>query len=382
MSRTPKNLARTRVRTAVLGLAAAVPLVAGAGLLAPAGAVVPTPNAVTSTPDAAGVTPNATVAVTATGLVYTGLGAPNNITVNLVGGRFVITDSGPISAGTGCLPTAKGVFEVHCQVPLNTNGTPKSFRVVSGGGDDVIRNTSSISMRADGSTGNDVLEGGSGPDNLSDAFGRDTLRGNDGDDLLSTELSQQDGLVDVLEGGAGADDLRAGPNNDILRGGAQDDTMRGGLGADHFDGGSGAHDAVAYLDTGHDPFARLVVSIDLKADDGLRALGTSTSQEGDFVTTTVEDVFAGHGNDVLFGSSANNLLSGNVGNDVIEGLLGKDVIDGGPGDDTLASNQLFGVPVADGAIDTVQGNLGTDHCRVPFFTVETDLVACETVNQD
>jgi Ca2+-binding RTX toxin-like protein len=375
MPGTPTNLARTRVRTAALGLLAAVPLVAGAGHLASAGAAVPTGGAVAPTP-------NATVAVTATGLVYTGLGAANNVMVNLVGGRFVITDSAPITAGTGCLPTSKGVFEVSCQVPVNANGTPKSFRVVGGGGDDVIRNTTAIGMRADGGTGNDVLEGGSGSDNLDDSFGRDTLRGNDGNDTLSTELSQQDGLVDVLEGGAGDDDLWAGPNDDILRGGAQDDTMRGGLGADHFDGGSGAHDAVAYLDGAHDPYARLVVSIDLHADDGLRALGASSSQEGDFVTTTVEDVFGGHGNDVLFGSSANNLLSGNLGNDVIEGLLGKDVVDGGPGDDTLASNQLFGAPVADGAIDTVQGNLGTDSCRVPFPTVEADLVACETVNQD
>lgn len=367
---TPQNLVRTRVRRAVIGLVAAVPLVAAGQ---PASATVP---------DAAAPTPNATVAVTATGLVYTGLAAPNDITVQLVGGRFVITDSGAISAGTGCLPTAKGVREVTCQVPLNAHGTPKVFRVVGGGGNDVIRNATSIGMRADGSTGDDVLEGGSGSDNLSDSFGRDTLRGNDGDDALSTDLSQPDGLVDVLEGGAGTDDLRAGPNDDVLRGGAQDDTLRGGLGADHLDGGSGAHDAVVYLDNGHDPFARLVVSIDAKADDGLRPLGATSSHERDLVTTTVEDVYAGHGDDVLFGSAANNLLSGNLGKDVIEGLGGKDVVDGGPGDDTLASNQLFGAPVADGAIDTVQGNAGTDSCRVPFVTVEADLVACEIVNQD
>jgi Ca2+-binding RTX toxin-like protein len=105
--------------------------------------------------------------------------------------------------------------------------------------------------------------------------------------------------------------------------------------------------------------------------------------EGDLVRTNIENVFAGHGNDVIFGSASGNVLHGNLGNDVIEGGLGQDTVDGGPGNDTLASNQLFGVPVADGAIDTVNGSTDTDYCRVPFVNVEADItIACETVDQD
>ena len=360
------------LRRTALGLAGGLPLlVATVGLAGP-------------TPGAAAAPANATVAVGASGLVYTGLAGANDIRVNLVSNRFVITDSGPISAGAGCLPTAKGAFEVSCQVPLNPNGTIRLFSVDGGAGDDRISNLTSAGMRASGGAGNDVLEGGSASDALRDSFGRDTLRGNGGPDVLTTELSQADGLVDTLEGGSGDDDMRGGTNNDILRGGSGNDTMRGGLGADTFDGGSGSADAVAYLDNEHVATDRLVISIDDKADDGIRPLFTATSQEKDFVQTSVEQVFGGHGNDVIHGSAGDNLLHGNLGDDVISGLLGADTINGGPGRDQLASNQLFGVPVADGELDSLNGSSDLDYCRVPFPTIDEQDVAvgCETVDQD
>ena len=72
-----------------------------------------------------------------------------------------------------------------------------------------------------------------------------------------------------------------------------------------------------------------------------------------------------------------------MGNDNLIGGRGPDVVEGGQGDDRLAGNDLFGVPVADGSIDTLNGGDGTDDCRVPFFSVETDmLISCENVNQD
>jgi hypothetical protein len=41
------------------------------------------------------------------------------------------------------------------------------------------------------------------------------------------------------------------------------------------------------------------------------------------------------------------------------------------------------VPVADGAIDKLDGFTGTDHCRVPFVNVEADItISCEIINQD
>jgi Ca2+-binding RTX toxin-like protein len=361
-------------RRAALGVAGGLPLLAAAvGLAGPAAGAAAAPA-------------NATVAVGAGGLVYTGLAGANDITVSLSAGntRFVISDNGPITAGPGCLPGPKGTFQVFCQVPLNPNGTVRTFQVDSGAGDDRIRNLTAVGMKASGGLGNDVLEGGSASDALFDSRGGDTLRGNAGPDVLDTELSQADGLVDTLDGGSGADDLQAGATADILRGGSGDDTMRGGLGGDTFDGGSGTGDAVAYLDNGHVATDRLVISIDDKPDDGLRALHTTTTQEGDNVLTSVENVFGGHGTDIITGSAADNLLHGNVGDDVISGGLGKDSINGGPGRDQLASNQMFGVPVADGEYDTVNGSSDLDYCRVPIPTLdEQDVtIACEVVDQD
>ena len=72
-----------------------------------------------------------------------------------------------------------------------------------------------------------------------------------------------------------------------------------------------------------------------------------------------------------------------MGNDNLIGGRGPDVVEGGQGDDQLAGNDLFGVTVADGSIDTLNGGDGTDYCRVPFFSVATDmLISCENVNQD
>jgi Ca2+-binding RTX toxin-like protein len=76
-----------------------------------------------------------------------------------------------------------------------------------------------------------------------------------------------------------------------------------------------------------------------------------------------------------------NTLLGNVGNDTLIGDLGADTLDGGSGNDTIAGNQLFGA-VADGAIDTLNGNVGTaDFCRVPFNEADITL-GCETIDQD
>jgi Ca2+-binding RTX toxin-like protein len=91
----------------------------------------------------------------------------------------------------------------------------------------------------------DYLSGGAGNDSISDGddhandtfpvgaqttFNHDTLYGGDGDDQV---LSSGGG--DLLDGGAGNDDLQAGPDradDDTLIGGTGDDRINGGLGTD------------------------------------------------------------------------------------------------------------------------------------------------------
>jgi Ca2+-binding RTX toxin-like protein len=317
---------------------------------------------------------------------YTGAAGVNNLTIATSGDRLVFKDISPITVGADCFDsgTEGRFFVVSCLGPKRTNGTFKPIFVNAGAGDDVVTNDSVVSMNANGSSGNDLLLGSSSTDNLDDAFGKDILKGRDGDDNLRTDLSQPDGLTDTLEGGDGDDNLRGGANNDLLRGMVGNDTLVGNEGADTFDGGSGS-DSVTYLDTSHD-HKRVVATINGVADDGL--LDTSgtpgTSLEKDNIQTNIETLIGGTGNDYLGGNDKANILIGNAGNDALEGFKGADVLDGQNGDDQLASNEFFGGPVADGAIDTLDGNTGTkDSCRVPFVSVEADLVEnCEAVNQD
>lgn len=139
-------------------------------------------------------------------------------------------------------------------------------------------------------------------------------------------------------------------------------------------------DSVTYLESGHEG-VRLVVTIDNIADDGARKL-CETADEGDNVRTPNEVVEGNSGNDTFIGNELPNTLRGQLGNDNLIGGRGPDVVEGGPGDDQLAGNDLFGVPVADGSIDTLNGGDGTDYCRVPFFFATDMLISCENVYQD
>jgi len=64
--------------------------------------------------------------------------------------------------------------------------------------------------------------------------------------------------------------------------------------------------------------------------------------------------------------------------------MGADGLAGGLGDDSLYSNQFAGVPVEDGAIDTLDGSTAeVDFCRIPFAAVEADVtISCESIDQD
>jgi Ca2+-binding RTX toxin-like protein len=326
--------------------------------------------------------PNASVLVDTVGMRYTGLAGANAITVKTSGARFIVTDTAPITAGAGCATFAPGgkLFGVFCSAPKTSTGLYRKFFVQAGGSNDVVTNLSAAPMQADGGVGNDVLNGGAASDTLLDAFGSDALHGNGGSDNLLTDLSN-DGLPDTLDGGAGDDDLQAGNGNDTLRGGTGIDVLRGGLGKDTLDAGSDSGDTVTYLENAHDGL-RVVASLDGLANDGAQAIGTNVN-EGDNIVGSPGILVGGSGPNVLFGNAGNNHLVGQQRDDILIGGKGADFIEGFGGNDTLASNDLFGAPVKDGAIDTLDGGDGVDSCRIPFITVEPDItINCENINQD
>ena len=85
-----------------------------------------------------------------------------------------------------------------------------------------------------GGFGKDILYGRGGNDDLEGGSGRDDIYGNGGND----ELEGDDGS-DLLVGGRGRDDLDGGNGNDILKGNQGDDWLDGGNGNDFLRGGGG-----------------------------------------------------------------------------------------------------------------------------------------------
>ncbi|MGO4129098.1 calcium-binding protein [Inquilinus sp. YAF38] len=216
------------------------------------------------------------------------------------------------------------------------------------------------------STDSGDLRGGDGNDTLTAGSAGAGLRGEAGDDVLSGGfyLSGGDGN-DILkgvpgnsmDGGAGSDwasfsgttagktftlgngewddhlvsieNIECGDGNDvvydsveanILKGGGGNDTFYSGLGSDTLDGGAG-NDIVRYGG---------IVTVNLAT-----GVGSGGYAEGDTLIS-IENVYAGSGNDVLNGSSADNRLEGGDGDDLLRGGAGADFLVGGGGFDTVS----------------------------------------------
>jgi hypothetical protein len=157
--------------------------------------------------------------------------------------------------------------------------------------------------------------------------------------------------IDIeVTGGDGADKLTGGAYGDKLYGGNGDDLLDGGAGSDVISGDDG-RDRVSY--------ATRTAPVDVNL--GSWWGGDGESGEWDFVSSSIEEVVGGAGNDRLTGTSAgntfiggdgNDILDGRDGNDVLEGGAGNDRFEGGTGDDALRSR--------DSGPDTVNCGTGTD----------------------
>lgn len=107
---------------------------------------------------------------------------------------------------------------------------------------------------AEGSEGDDSVEGNGGDNLLSGAQGADTVEGLGGDDLIYGDVRVREvgeipfdyndpGYVqgnDTLRGGGGDDAIYGNGGDDTIEGGNGDDTLEGDAGADRLVGGGGA----------------------------------------------------------------------------------------------------------------------------------------------
>jgi Ca2+-binding RTX toxin-like protein len=170
-----------------------------------------------------------------------------------------------------------------------------------------------------GGSGVDTIRGGDGDDELSGGYGDDKLRGEDGRDILNGNQGKDD-----LSGGDGADKLLGGSGDDRLSGGSADDHLHGDAGNDKLTGGSG--NDWLFGGTGRD---RISGSTGLDIIDG--GSGNDSMNGG----SGRDHLLGGSGSDDIFGGSDADLLEGEEGSDSLYGDLGNDDLRGGTGNDGL-----------------------------------------------
>jgi Ca2+-binding RTX toxin-like protein len=240
----------------------------------------------------------------------------------------------------------------------------------------------------------DVNFGGPGPSHDNVGSDIENVIGSEGpDNILGTTAANR------LEGRGGDDSISGDASNDAILGGAGADTTHGDAGNDNIDGGTGADTLDGGADTDTATYAsrtaNVRVTIGGGADDGDIALN-----EGDNVTSTIENAQGGAGADVLRGTAGANLLSGGSGNDSLNGRLGADILNGQDGVDTISYADRT-APVAvtldgtanDGAdpdgngkstaaeegdrdrsIENAEGGAGSDIMRAPMANAVANLL--------
>ncbi|SDT75214.1 calcium-binding protein [Actinoplanes derwentensis] len=299
----------------------------------------------------------------------------NKLVVTRSGSTVTFDDRVRLKAGKGCKAVKGDSTKVRCShVDLNS-----MVEVYLYDGNDSFTNRTALRTRVYGGSGNDAIAGGSSTDELWGGSGNDRIWGNGGNDSLIGDSGNDvlsggtgvDNLYggatgrDVLYGGSGNDTLNGGSAADRLYGNGGDDWMDGGTGSDLIDGGSGTRDTVVYWER-RKP---IVADLDGKADDGEKG-------ERDTITTTVEGLHGGLGDDILTGDGRANFLTGDSGadhlfggggDDELRGHGGTDLLDGGSGDDLLnpdigeSESGDDGPTVIDPiAADVVRGGPGVD----------------------
>jgi Ca2+-binding RTX toxin-like protein len=251
--------------------------------------------------------------------------------------------------------------------------------VDGGGGNDALS----------GHDGDDLIDGGSGDDVLMGGLGSDTLNGGDGNDFLygsgQGAMSRPD-RTDYIAPVAQGAEIARGFNWVIYKDGTgviitdglypatlQGDALNvlnGGAGDDNITAGSGAD--VAHGDADNDSILGLGGDDLLFGDDGDDVIGGDGMTQSGVIQYTPDEqngndiLDGGLGNDTLMGQGKDDALYGGAGSDWLIGdtngsnafmevspsLHGADYLDGGDGDDTLEGN---------GGSDELFGGNGNDH---------------------
>lgn len=147
------------------------------------------------------------------------------------GAGFAVSGAGDVDGD--------GFSDVFVGAPYNDDGGPSAGNayVIFGAAptEDVVRIGTAIANLIFGGSGDDVLEGRGGNDELVAAAGDDRVEGQGGDDNLDGGEGN-----DAVLGGAGDDVMHGRDGDDALSGGRGVDDLYGGAGQDRMSGGAGA----------------------------------------------------------------------------------------------------------------------------------------------
>ena len=170
-------------------------------------------------------------------------------------------------------------------------------------------------------------------DTITGSSAVNDIRGNDGNDTIDA-LGGNDTIRDgngndIVNGGTGNDTFIMGRGADTLNGDAGNDTFDYSTGFDtttvtDVDGGSGT-DSFTFVGFGGDYDVNLNGGEMRRISDDLLLVNL----------TSIENLSAGSGDDILIGNSSDNVLNGGGGDDIIDGGFGLDTMDGGTGNDTM-----------------------------------------------
>ncbi|MCF6231625.1 MAG: hypothetical protein L3J36_00760 [Rhodobacteraceae bacterium] len=170
--------------------------------------------------------PGQTPAVTAFLTIITDLNAIAGTDIAVIGTNAGETIQAP-EHGT----FLTGFSEIHGAGGRDhiTLSSTMSFRAFGGDGQDVIRAKGSVDTFISGGKGADKLIGSRGDDEIFGGKGNDIIRGHGGNDRLMGDT------FGFLPFGGSDDWINGGRGNDFISGGGGNDILTGGRGRDHFE---------------------------------------------------------------------------------------------------------------------------------------------------
>ena len=217
----------------------------------------------------------------------------------------------------------------------NTGGVNMSLTAATNGQANFVVGEQGINDIITGGALNDLIFGGTGDDDLVGGLGDDLLVGGTGNDQLDSRLNL---ALDDFEGAIGAD------------------TMVGGTGDDTYGFDDLLDVAIEALGEGTDTVETFLAELsieNLANVENLTYLGVDADQFVGTGNSGNNVITGGDLADTLNGLAGNDTLNGGLGNDTLNGGIGTDILNGGAGADIMAGGADNDIYVVDDALDAV-----------------------------